>query len=557
MSLLDANAAFQLFRPLIDLGNSIDFSPAYFLKDVINEVDAKIPLVQQLDDMLGSRVLAKYMLGMFFVYPFAFILKNLPSKHIKHLFSLIGGVFLMQWVFGEAWVHSLITSAVTYLLCMIAPRKQLPTIVFLWAMGYMVAAHVFQMVVTEKIAYEKKPFDWTGTQMVLTMKLTSFAWNLYDGTADLKAVEEGNKTGGTMFKSRYQFMVTSLPNPMEFFGYIFCFNCILAGPAFEYRDYIKAIDGTAFVNNSKRSVSSNIPPALFCLGQGVFCLVLHMALTGQLGSLVPLPVEKGFTLDDCYKGYHQIAKLIPSEMIGTNFVLLYRFAYLYVALFASRMKFYFAWKVAEGSCIMGGFGFEGFDKNDSPIGWKGVQNIDMLGFEMATSIQELSAVWNKRTAGWLARYTYMRTPRKYQMFITYLVSSVWHGLYPGFFLFFLTVPFAQQTIQEGIRTYFNPLFIDMSKYDPKKPTWKEYPKTPISVLWWLSCWFGTTCLINGIVQTFSMGTWENCVAALGALDFWPHKIVSALFVFFFALSMIAPSKKASSDKGDDSNKKTK
>lgn len=27
-------------------------------------------------------------------------------------------------------------------------------------------------------------FDFTGTQMVLTMKLTSFAYNLYDGTAD-------------------------------------------------------------------------------------------------------------------------------------------------------------------------------------------------------------------------------------------------------------------------------------------------------------------------------------------------------------------------------------
>jgi hypothetical protein len=33
-----------------------------------------------------------------------------------------------------------------------------------------------------------RPFPLPGTQMVLTMKLTSFAYNLYDGTADRKNV---------------------------------------------------------------------------------------------------------------------------------------------------------------------------------------------------------------------------------------------------------------------------------------------------------------------------------------------------------------------------------
>ena len=34
------------------------------------------------------------------------------------------------------------------------------------------------------VGYLSGVFDFTGTQMVLTMKLTSFAYNLYDGTAD-------------------------------------------------------------------------------------------------------------------------------------------------------------------------------------------------------------------------------------------------------------------------------------------------------------------------------------------------------------------------------------
>jgi hypothetical protein len=51
-------------------------------------------------------------------------------------------------------------------------------------MGYMTGAHVYRMYVS----YMSGIFDFTGTQMVLTMKLTSFAYNLYDGTADKKRV---------------------------------------------------------------------------------------------------------------------------------------------------------------------------------------------------------------------------------------------------------------------------------------------------------------------------------------------------------------------------------
>lgn len=34
------------------------------------------------------------------------------------------------------------------------------------------------------VGYLSGVFDFTGTQMVLTMKLTSFAYNLFDGTVD-------------------------------------------------------------------------------------------------------------------------------------------------------------------------------------------------------------------------------------------------------------------------------------------------------------------------------------------------------------------------------------
>jgi hypothetical protein len=104
---------------------------------------------------------------------------------------MVVGILLMQWIFASDWIHSFISSLVTYLLCLFFPRKYLGIAVFVWAMGFMTVCHLYRMYVS----YMSGIFDFTGTQMVLTMKLTSFAYNLYDGTADKKNVNENNYEG--------------------------------------------------------------------------------------------------------------------------------------------------------------------------------------------------------------------------------------------------------------------------------------------------------------------------------------------------------------------------
>lgn len=60
----------------------------------------------------------------------------------------------------------------------------------------------------------------------------------------------------------------------------------------------------------------------------------------------------------------------------------------------NSLKFYFAWKVAEGASIMGGitnmklissyfdegFGFEGYTPTGQVIGWKGIFYLIMFDF---------------------------------------------------------------------------------------------------------------------------------------------------------------------------------
>jgi hypothetical protein len=140
--------------------------------------------------------------------------------------------------------------------------------------------------------------------------------------------------------------------------------------------------------------------------KGIFFLVAHLVISGAF------PIK---TLGDAE--------------FASSLGHIERFLRMLPTMYGERVKFYFAWKMAEGGCVIAGFGFEGYDREGKVIGWRGVENIDILGFETAPNTQLQSRSWNKRTQGWLERYTYNRTGQSLVM--TYFVSALWHGLYPG------------------------------------------------------------------------------------------------------------------------------
>lgn len=498
--------AFKMLESFSWIGESTNFVK-------LDYVDSQIaPLANSLGMQLA---LLKYTIGLFISIPFGAILRSIPNTNIKHFFSMIGGIFLVQWIFGADWIHTLISSAVTYLLCALAPKKYVHIIVFFWAMSYMTVAHAYRMYVS----YLSGVFDFTGTQMVLTMKLTSFAYNLYDGTYDKARVfgSHDDKKKARIYSDRKKFALQSLPNPLEFFGYIYCFTCILAGPAFEYSDYVAGIDGSKFKREVKTAKTqghpSSILPALHRLLVGVVAMVTHLAFTAY------------FPLSTCYSPAF-IAAHDP----------FYRFGYTMLSLIGDRTKYYFAWKIAESASIMAGFGFEGYDKDGNVIGWRGVENIDIVTFECSSSVQILSRAWNKRTQGWLERYTYHRAGGS--LFVVYFVSAIWHGLYPGFFLFFLSIPLLT-LIERLAKTKINPLVIP--GYDGFRN--ETAPKTIVSVLYWNVCRVFTKIGASYIVQVFNYSSWERSVAVWGSYYHIPHAIFALLIVLLTVLPTPQSAKK--------------
>ncbi|CAJ0930390.1 unnamed protein product [Ranitomeya imitator] len=76
---------------------------------------------------------------------------------------------------------------------------------------------------------------------------------------------------------------------------------------------------------------------------------------------------------------------------------------------------------------------------------------------MATSFKMCIDNWNIQTAAWLKRVCYDRAP-KYRTGLTFILSAVWHGVYPGYYFTFLTA-FPVMWAARGMRNIFRHYFI--------------------------------------------------------------------------------------------------
>ncbi len=338
--------------------------------------------------------------------------------------------------------------------------------------------------------------------MVLTMKLYSLAYNLYDGEnlANGKEDRAAKKCASVAIKD--------IPGIIEYLGYTFNFSTVLAGPAFEFKIYKDACDGTNLYDKDGKplgKIPSNVLPSLKPFVVSLICLGLFVVGNGMFPLLDPTDPQNNLPV------------VITPEFLEKPWV--NRYLYSWVALFFIRMKYYFAWKNAEGACNLYYCGFEGFDENGNTKGWEYCNNIDIISFETAPNLKELSAAWNKKTANWLARYIYMRTGGS--LAATYGMSAFWHGFYPGYYMFFMSIPFVtlcERLGKKKISPYFSP-----NKWSP----------------YGIVCILTTSLIVEYMVQPFQLLAYGWAITNWKSHYFFGH----ILCAIFYVVMSIAPSPK--------------
>lgn len=443
-------------------------------------------------------------------FPFNAILKRLPDKRINLKCIYIIGVSML-YLFGvlnlyEGFRTLFISTMFTYVISRFYKSSFMPHLNFIFLMGHLAFNHLHAQFLNPS---GETGVDITGSQMVLVMKLTAFAWSYHDGSYVKEKAELSDYQ-----KSR---AITKHPSVLKFLAYAYFYPTLLTGPSFDFADFDNWLNCEMFHDlpeskkprrrlhpDQRRQIPKNGKLAFWKMLQGLGWMFLSVKSPEYVNVDYMLNFEK---------------------FMQKSFF--YRINYMYFLGMSFRFKYYAAWTIAEASCILCGLGYNGFDKKTQTIKWNRVQNIDIWHVEMAQSTRELLEAWNMNTNKWLKNYVYLRVAKKGKKpgfrstLFTFLTSAFWHGTRPGYYLTFATGAL-YQTCGKIYRRNLRPIFMDRDGVTPLRYKW-VYDAVCFYVIK-LACGF--------MVQPFIILDWKKSLQAWGSVFFYIHIGIIVTLVLF-------------------------
>ena len=489
------------------------------------------PTLAALSDSLGfAPDQLGVILALLLAFPLAIVHGALPGgPNVRHAFSAGAGVAVAQFVYGTGWLHSLGTSLAVYALICARPRAAAaPT--FALCMAYLSAAHLWRM----RTDYMGYTLDFTGPQMLLTIKLTSLAFNVQDGALEKEcAAKDGeNNNNSKVLQRRAAVSLPAPPSLLQFLGYVYNFGTFMAGPAFEMREYLNGTERSHFIEvggsggkGKGKLPSSRLVPTLRKLLAGVAYLGLFAALGGT----------------------YDITQIVSAERLAEPWP--QRFAWSWLAIHVTRWRYYGAWYLAEASCVLMGFGY--VPRAAAPpaggglLGawdprWDGVSNVMATKVDFGASPKEILDNWNKATQSWLAHYVYARTGSS--LAATYTVSAVWHGFYPGYYFTFLSMPLLTKVNRLCFR-----------RVSPRFASGDGSGSSSHPVWWWACCVAATSVMLNYLIFPFLVLDRAGSLAVWGSYGYAGHALLALLVPVLSAL----PAPRAVGKQEEEEKKKKK
>ena len=195
-----------------------------------------------------------------------------------------------------------------------------------------------------------------------------------------------------------------------------------------------------------------------------------------------------------------------------------RYAYFFGAGFPFRWRFYACWLLMELSGDI--------------LGSSGSSNVDLIAVELATCPTAIIAGWNTSVQAWLKANVYhglqqRSTPRPARRLAVFAVSAFWHGIRPGYYLFFLGL-FAMVSVEQVVRaTTPEPWFEAAAPNDTTMARGRRGVVAIVCHVWTLGC-FG---FFGG---AFNLLRWSDTVRLWRSVDFygvWLTPIPAACAVF--------------------------
>ncbi|KAJ7067923.1 endoplasmic reticulum protein [Mycena amicta] len=435
-------------------------------------------------------------------YPLGSLFIRIPPTrpNVKHLFNIVISVifFFPLLRLPVAFFQLLASMLATFFLTKYVHGSKMPWVVFAVVMAHLTVNHVIRSM--NNFSYET--LEVTSPQMVLVMKLTTFAWNVYDG----------RRPEADLGDDKWQLTkrIVKFPTLLEFLGYSFYFPGMLVGPYLDFNGYMDLVNETIFKSLAvKGKGGRNMPDGRKRVAYRKMTIGLM-----YLGVFVVFGPNWSFQLTKTlwFKEQPLYIRIALHQVCGTT----------------ERMKYYAIWILTEGASIVTGLGFSGIGPSGETL-WEGAKNVTPLEVELPSNWKTCLDHWNTKTTIWLRETVYKRiTPKGKKpgfssSMLTFFTSAFWHGTAGGYYLSFLTGGFIT-TIGRLARANFRPLVLPAP----------GSPPTIAKRLYDVVGTFVTVLLLNYTVAPFMLLTAESSIATWTWLWFYGHAMIAVALVFFYA-----------------------
>ncbi|KAH9947320.1 MBOAT, membrane-bound O-acyltransferase family-domain-containing protein [Amylocystis lapponica] len=454
-------------------------------------------------------------------YPLGSVFIRIPSSRpdLKHIFNISVTLTYLVAILNlwSGFLQLLAGVLATYYVAANVKGPNMPWIVFAITMGHLTANHVIRALYS--LSYET--VEITGPQMVLTMKLTTFAWNVWDGRRRAEELD----------KWQLEKRVVQYPSLLEFLGYAFYFPGVLVGPYVEYANYMALINETIFKVAEKGQANDKTGRRV---PKGRKRVAYRKMVTGlaYLGLFVTLG------------GSYNFAELIQDWFAQKS--LLYRIAFFQFAGIFERCKYYAIWTLTEGASILTGLGFTGYGPSGETH-WEGAANVDVVNIELCPNIKVMLDSWNMKTNVWLRECVYKRVtpqgkkPGFRSSMTTFATSAFWkltggvllaqHGISGGYYLAFFLAGFVQ-TVGRLCRAHLRPLVLPATYVAARGAP--PPPQTSIKIAYDV---VGTICavmMMNYVAAPFMLLSVKDSLHGWASVGWHGHWMIGGALVFFYA-----------------------
>jgi len=350
--------------------------------------------------------------------------------------------------------------------------RTLPTLVFAGVLGLVAYHHLHQ----QWHFYNEYAVNVCGPLMVLAIKLSSFAYDVYDGRIAVDTVSAD-----------------------LFYGWCFLFGGFFTGPVPSFGDYRRFVEApTCFFARDTdaadlRALRGRKRRASFL----VICAAGMVYASLIIRSVYP---------------HHALLAYVEAR----EHSVLQKMVHLHLSMGEWRLKYYIAWMLAEAALVIVGLGYRADTARPQHILWDRLQNVNPIVIETTCDFRTIIAEWNVTTNHWLNTYVYQRLGRTFVANLaTYLVSAFWHGFYPGYYVTFVSGALYTALCRGVYRRFTWPWSRRLRHVLLWAPNYLivDYFMVPFSVQTWCDSWrfmravgwYGHVAVLGGLALMVPMG----------------------------------------------------